>query len=63
MDLSEPQGKLFLAIIVAVVLVVGYFLWTKSAPPTPRVPAGQTLDNPFGPGQAPGPPVGRPTGP
>jgi hypothetical protein len=54
LDLSEAQGKVALAIIVVVVLAVGYFLWAKTAPPTPAPLPGQTLQNPFG-SAAPGP--------
>jgi hypothetical protein len=54
MELSSPQGKLALVIIVLVVLAAGWFLWNKSAPPVPTVPPGQTLANPFGTAQ-PGP--------
>jgi hypothetical protein len=67
LDFSDRQGKMGLAVIVVVVLVAGYFLWTRSAPPTPTIPPGQTLQNPFGtaapgPGGAPAanpsPPIG-----
>jgi hypothetical protein len=63
-DFSGPQGKWALAVIVVVLLAVGYLLWTKSAPPTPRPLPGQTLENPFG-SAAPGPggPAPAPPGP
>ncbi|HZP83989.1 MAG TPA: hypothetical protein VFB21_20280 [Chthonomonadaceae bacterium] len=35
-------------IIALTVLVLGYFVWTRSAPPEPHPLPGQTLANPFG---------------
>jgi hypothetical protein len=57
-DLSDPQGKAALAVVILVVLALGYFLWARSAPPVPRPLPGQTLQNPLGtaapaPGGAP----------
>jgi hypothetical protein len=61
LDLSEPQGRVALLVILAAVLIAGYFLWTRTAPPVPRPGPGQTLENPFGtaaprPGGAPAAP-------
>jgi hypothetical protein len=52
-DFSETQGKVSLTVIILVVLALGYFLWTKSAPPAPQPLPGQSLQNPLGTG-APG---------
>jgi hypothetical protein len=65
-DINSPQGKIIIAVLVLLVIGVGYFLWTKSAPPTPQLGPGQSLQNPFGT-QAPGPggpgvPGGAPAG-
>ena len=46
--LSDTQGKVALVIVIVVVLGLVYFLWSKSASPTPVIPPGQTLQNPFG---------------
>jgi hypothetical protein len=54
LDLSEARDRFALLIIAVVVLAAGYFLWTRSAPPTPVPLPGQTLQNPFGTA-APGP--------
>lgn len=67
LDFRDPQGRIALAAIVLVVLVVGYFLWTRSAPPAPQPLPGQSLQNPLGtaapgPGGAPAAPPG-PVGP
>jgi hypothetical protein len=64
LDLSESQGKIALAVLVVVVFLVGYLLWTKTAPPVPVPAPGQTLQNPLGsapPGQ--GGPAASPMGP
>lgn len=67
LDLSEPQGKAGLAILLLVLLGLGYLLWARSAPPVPRPAPGQTLENPMGssppgpggaPAAQPAPPVG-----
>jgi len=61
LDLSDSQGKIALAVLVVVVLLVGYFLWTRTAPPVPTPAPGQTLQNPLGsapPG--PGSPAANP---
>jgi hypothetical protein len=62
-DFNSPQGRIIIAVIVLVVIGLGYFMWTKTAPPTPRLGPGQSLENPFGT-QAPGgmPPGGGPPG-
>ena len=67
-DTSDSPGKMRLALLVVVILALGYFLWTRSAPPAPRPAPGQTLENPFGtaapgPGGAPAPRPDRPMGP
>jgi hypothetical protein len=53
-DFSDIQGKVSLAVIILFVLVVGYFVWTRSAPPAPKPLPGQSLQNPLG-SAAPGP--------
>lgn len=48
----EEKGKInnfaAIGIIALVVLALGYFVWTRSAPPEPHPLPGQTLANPFG---------------
>jgi hypothetical protein len=67
LDFGDRQSKMRLAVLAVVVLAVGYFLWTRSAPPEPTIPPGQSLRNPFGtaapgpggaPASSPSPPVG-----
>jgi hypothetical protein len=48
LDLSQTRDKLAIAVIVILVLGGGYLLWRRSAAPAPAVPAGQSLQNPFG---------------
>ncbi len=58
MDFSDTRSKIFLAVVVVAVLVVGYFLWANSAPPAAEPLPGQSISNPFGskePGHAKGP--------
>ena len=54
LNFNDPQGKVALAVIILAILVAGYFVWTRSAPPVPRPAPGQTRQNPLGLG-APGP--------
>ena len=42
-DLSSPQGRIGLAILLLVVLGLGYLLWSRSAPPVPQPAPGQSL--------------------
>jgi hypothetical protein len=63
-DFSDTQGKISLAVIILVVLAVGYFLWTRSAPPAPQPLPGQSLQNPLGtPAPGPGGNPAAPPGP
>jgi hypothetical protein len=48
MDLSSTPGKIALTVVVLLVVGLIYFLWTKSAPPEPVIPAGQSISNPTG---------------
>ena len=57
MDESR-QRTVLIGIAVVVLAVVVFVIWRRSGPPTPTIPAGQTLDNPFGSaGAASQPPV------
>jgi hypothetical protein len=47
MDESK-KNVMFVGIIVVVVLIVGYVLWSRSAPPEPTLGPGQSIQNPFG---------------
>lgn len=66
MELSDTQGRIAILVVVLLVLGIGWFMWKKSGPPTPTLGPGQTLQNPFGTGPAPGAnpqvPGGRPPG-
>jgi hypothetical protein len=44
----NPQ--LFVGIIVVVVVILGYFLWTRTVTPEPTVAADQDIKHPFGNG-------------
>jgi hypothetical protein len=48
MDLSSTPGKIALAVVVLLAVGLIYFLWTKSVPPEPVIPAGQSISNPTG---------------
>jgi hypothetical protein len=66
-DFSDTRGKVGLIVIILAILVAGYFVWTRSAPPAPQPLPGQSLQNPLGtpapgPGGAPAAPPG-PIGP
>lgn len=52
MQLSDTSTKVLLVVAVVIVIGLVYFLWTRSVPPEPTVPPGQTLANPLG--EAPG---------
>jgi hypothetical protein len=67
-DLSDSQGRLGLVVIVLVLGLAAYFVWTRSAPPVPQPAPGQTLQNPLGtpspgPGGAPTAQPNAPVGP
>ena len=51
-----------IAAAVIVLVGVGYFIWSHSAPPEPTIPAGQTIQNPFGNKQPGGPRAAAPGG-
>jgi hypothetical protein len=53
MELSDTQGKVAIAIVVLLVLAIGWFMWKKSGPAPPTLGPGQTLQNPFGTGTPP----------
>jgi hypothetical protein len=59
---KEIPPQLFAAVIVVVVLIVGYFLWSRVATPEPTIPPGQDLQHPFG-HTNPGGPGNRQGGP
>ncbi len=49
--MSEKQplnNAVVIGVIVLVVLIVGYFVWTRSGPSSPTLGEGQSLQNPFG---------------
>jgi hypothetical protein len=48
MDFSTTRDKVILGAIIVIVIGVLYFAWTKSVPPEPVLPAGQSLHNPMG---------------
>ncbi|HZP84496.1 MAG TPA: hypothetical protein VFB21_22870 [Chthonomonadaceae bacterium] len=48
MQLSPKQTGLALGLIVVVIVVLAFVLWTRTAPPAPQVAAGQTSNTPFG---------------
>jgi hypothetical protein len=57
MDLSSTPGKIGLAVVVLLAVGLIYFLWTKSVPPEPVIPAGQSISNPTGEKPVAAPPV------
>jgi hypothetical protein len=63
-DFSDTRGKLALVVILLFVLLAGYLVWTRSAPPMPQPLPGQSLQNPLGaPAPAPGGAPAAPSGP
>jgi len=47
MDESR-QRTVLIGVAVVVLAIVVFVLWRRAGPPTPTIPPGQTLDNPFG---------------
>lgn len=47
-DNESRRNYIIAAVVVAVILVVGYVLYTHSAPSTPVPGPGQTIAHPFG---------------
>jgi hypothetical protein len=65
MELNAKQVKVAVALVVVLVLCVGYFIWSRTLTPEPTLMPGQSVLNPMGtgaPGKAPAPTIrpGRP---
>src|SRR6266571_2644342 len=64
MQLSGPQTKVAIAVIVVAVIGIGYFIWSRSVPSEPVLGANQTIQNPLGETpRNPQPQAAAPSGP
>ena len=54
-DWETVRNYAMLGVVVLALAGVGYFLWSRAAPPEPTLAPGQSLKYPFGTGQAAGP--------
>jgi hypothetical protein len=45
---DSRRNAILAGVIALIVVIVGYVMWTRSAPPEPTIGPGQTLQNPFG---------------
>jgi hypothetical protein len=62
-DSKNLKTPVFIGVIVAALLIVGYFLWKGTSVPEPVPGPGQTIQNPLGtasPGGGGGGPAGMP---
>lgn len=52
---KEVPPQIFVGILVVVLLIVGYFLWTRTSSSDPVIPPDQDIKHPFGQAKAGGP--------